>query len=323
MTSADAQGRLARLGPLDRHILQVTAVAGGKIGGTVLAGLEAGTLELTLKISGRGSDWTAWRYRGWVSLTGGEIPAGGFDHALRDIDLRLRLDGDGIDINRLGFRIQDSDVTLSGTLRNWAKSPRAHLEVESSQFDLDLLIPKGDRSPVRDFLEALAASGHVSANIEIRRGLYKALALTDLSGRVRIGDGVLAVPRVTGRSEGGEVVAHALVRLPKLQPADAEVSLRVTGLPFEQVEQVDLLRKKPFNPSIVRWFAAAAGALASRNRHRVACSSSAERTRSVAATAGSRTAARMPMVACSEPTVVWIITEADRSVTTVLLPDEY
>jgi hypothetical protein len=213
-------------------------VAGGLAHGLVLPGLERGSLEVSLDVKGEGTDWRAWQYRGWVALTDGALAAKELDYPVRDLYLRLKLTGHGAEIKRLALRIADSPLVASGSVRNWNTAPQADLRIESRQFDLDLLIPKGERSPVRDALEGLAAAAHVNASFEIDHGVYKELSFSELAGRVRIGDGALVVPRLSGQTEGGHLEAHASVRLPKAQPAEAEVSLRVNGIPFDKVERI-------------------------------------------------------------------------------------
>jgi hypothetical protein len=213
-------------------------VAGGAAHGLSLKGLESGTLEVSLDVKGRGADWTAWQYRGWIALTDGALATQGLDHPVRDIYLRLKLTGHRAEIKRLALRIEDSTVVASGSIRKWATVPHADLHIESPRFDLDLLIPKGERSPIRDALEGLAATSHLNATVEIAHGVYKDLAFSELAGRARIGDGALVVTRLSGHTEGGDLEAHASVRLPKQQPAEAEVSVRLNGIPFEKVERI-------------------------------------------------------------------------------------
>jgi uncharacterized protein YhdP len=135
----------------------------------------------------------------------------------------------------LSFRIKDSDVSLSGAVKNWTTKPVIAVKIESAQMDLDLLIPKGQRSPVREFLEMLASTSQVSATATIEKGLYKHLRFGALSGRLTIQDGLLDLDRVVGQSGTGHVAGRMVVRLPKGQPAETETSVRMTGIPFEAV----------------------------------------------------------------------------------------
>jgi hypothetical protein len=200
--------------------------------------LDRGNLELTLAIQGTGPDWKAWQYRGWLALTDGALAATAVEHPIEDLYLRAKLTGHGADVKRLSFRVHDSHVLVSGSIRGWHGAPHAELAIESSTFDLDLLVPKGERSPVRDLLEGLAADGHVEASVDIDHGRYKDLTVTGLAGRVRIGDGHLEIPRLTGQVERGTFVVHGKVRLPKQQPAEVDLSTHITDLPFQFLERL-------------------------------------------------------------------------------------
>ncbi|MGH7207940.1 MAG: AsmA-like C-terminal domain-containing protein, partial [Nitrospiraceae bacterium] len=156
----------------------------------------------------------------------------------KDLYVRLKLVRNGADLKRLAFRIKDSDVRLSGTVRNWHETPVITLKAESTKLDFDLLIPKGGRSPGRDVLETLAATSQLVATVGIERGEYHQFSFTELSGRVTIRDGVLDVDRLNGESDGGRVAGRLVVRVPREKPAEAEVSVRIDGLPFLKFSQL-------------------------------------------------------------------------------------
>ena len=196
-------------------------------------GFEAGNIELSLDMKGKGVDWKTWRTTGWLALTNGLMNTHGVEGPIQDLYLRVHLVKNSAEIKRLSFRLFDSDVALEGTIRNWAVKPLITAKIESNQMDLDLLIPKGDRSPIREFLEILAATSKVQATVSLARGHYKHLKFGSLSARVMIQDGVLDLDRVSGRSPNGEVAGRIVVQLPRYQPADAEISLRATGVPVE------------------------------------------------------------------------------------------
>jgi uncharacterized protein YhdP len=149
--------------------------------------------------------------------------------------LRVHFVKNGAEIKRLSFRLLDSDVSLEGTIRNWTAKPTIIAKIESNQMDLDLLIPKVERSPIREFLETLAATSKVNATVSIARGHYKHLKFGSLSARIMIQDGVLDMDRMSGRSPSGEVAGRIVVQLPRKEPAAAEVSIRATGLLVEDV----------------------------------------------------------------------------------------
>src|SRR5437879_9826089 len=118
---------------------------------------------------------------------------------------------------------------------NWTAKPTITAKIEANQMDLDLVIPKGQRSPIREFLETLAATSKVQATVSMARGHYKHLKFGSLSGRIMIQDGVLDLDRLSGQSTNGEVAGRMVVQLPRKEPADAELSVRATGLLVEDV----------------------------------------------------------------------------------------
>jgi len=198
-------------------------------------GFEAGNIELSLDMKGKGPDWKAWKTTGWLALTNGLMHAKGVEGPIQDLYLRVHFVKNGADIKRLSFHLLDSDVALEGTIRNWAAKPTITAKIESNQMDLDLLIPKGERSPIREFLETLAATSKVQATASMARGHYKHLKFGSLSARIIIQDGMLDLDRVSGQSTNGEVAGRIVVQLPPKQPADAELSIRATGLLVEDM----------------------------------------------------------------------------------------
>ncbi|BCA54025.1 conserved exported protein of unknown function [Nitrospira sp. KM1] len=201
----------------------------------VKGGFEAGNVELSLDIKGRDRDWRTWKTAGWLALSHGLMNAKGADGPIQDLYVRLQLARDAAELKRLSFRILDSDVALEAMIRNWATKPAITAKIESNQMDLDLLIPKGERSPIREFLEFLAATSKVGATAAISRGHYKHLKFGGLSARITIQDGVLDVDRIAGQSTNGDVAGRVVVQLPRLEPAEAEISVRATGIPVEDM----------------------------------------------------------------------------------------
>jgi hypothetical protein len=198
-------------------------------------GFEAGNIELSLDMKGKGLDWKSWKMTGWLALTNGLMNVKGTEGAIQDLYLRVRFVKNGAEIKRLSFHLLDSDLVLEGAIRNWAVKPSITAKIESNQMDLDLLIPKGQRSPIRELLEILAATSKVQATVSMARGRYKHLKFGSLSARVMIQDGVLDLDRLSGQSTNGEVAGRIVVQLPRKAPADAELSVRATGLLVEDL----------------------------------------------------------------------------------------
>lgn len=198
-------------------------------------GFEAGNIELSLDMKGKERDWATWKTSGWLALSNGLMNAKGTEGPIEDLYVRAQIVKNAVELKRLSFRLLDSDVALEGTIRNWTTKPMITAKIDSNQMDIDLLIPKGERSPIREFLETLAATSKVNASATIARGHYKHLKFGGLSARITIQDGVLDVDRIAGQSTNGEIAGRIAVQLPRKQPADAEISLRATGVLFDDL----------------------------------------------------------------------------------------
>lgn len=198
-------------------------------------GLEVGNLELSLDIKGREPDWRAWRITGWMGLTNGSLQAKGVDGQIQDLYARVRFLRNEVELKRLSFKVQGSDVAVEATIRNWPAKPSIIGKIESNQLDLSLLIPKGGRSPVREFLETLAATSQVTMTAAVTRGHYQHLKFSALSARITIQDGVLDVDRLSSESSHGHMAGRLVVQLPPNAPADLDLSFRATGVEFDDV----------------------------------------------------------------------------------------
>ncbi|MDF0643719.1 MAG: AsmA-like C-terminal domain-containing protein [Nitrospira sp.] len=198
-------------------------------------GFEAGNVEVSLDVKGKGADWRMWKTNGWLALSNGLVNVRGADGPIQDLYVRLQFNRDAAELKRLSFRLLDSDLVMEAMIRNWATKPAISGKMESNQMDLDLLIPKGERSPMREFLETLAATSRVAMTASITRGHYKHLKFGGLSARITIQDGVLDVDRISGQSTDGEVAGRIAVQLPRHEPAEAEISVRATGVPVSDI----------------------------------------------------------------------------------------
>jgi hypothetical protein len=199
------------------------------------AGLEAGKLDLSLDIKGKETDWKAWRLTGWMGMTNGLMRVNGVSGQLEDIYARVRFARNEVDLKRLSFRLQDSDLALEATVRNWSVKPAVTGKIESDRLDLSLLIPKGERSPMREFLETLAATSHVTMAASVARGHYRHMKVTALSARINIQDGMLDIDRLSGESSHGHLAGRLVARLPPKTPADIDLSFRATGVEFDEL----------------------------------------------------------------------------------------
>jgi hypothetical protein len=230
--------------------------------GMSLGGLTDGILEVSLDIRGKGPQWKSWQYAGWVALTDGLYQTPKLEHQVKDLYVRVHLLKNGMEIKRLSLMIDESTIRASGVIRNLHTIPDATLELESNDLDIDLLIPKGERSPVRDALEWLAAESRVRATFTVAQAHYKTLQLSDLSGTLEIKDQMLLLKGLTGTSGDGRLDGHLFVQLPTRQPLDAELAFRIAGIPFEQVTQLTSA-----GPRLVTGTLSASGKVSSHGRH--------------------------------------------------------
>ncbi|MGH7254745.1 MAG: AsmA-like C-terminal domain-containing protein, partial [Nitrospirales bacterium] len=175
-----------------------------------------------------------WETKGWVAVTDGVLMTDGVESPLTNLFLRVQLVKGGAELKRLAFRIGNSDIRLSGLVRNLNRTPTVTLKAESSILDLGLLIPHDARSPIRDVLEGLAATSRVVGTFEINRGRYKGIKVNDLTGRINIAKGVVDLDRITGEAEDGQLAGRVVVHLPSRTAADVEVAFRVQRFPFEK-----------------------------------------------------------------------------------------
>ena len=198
-------------------------------------GVEAGNLEVSLDVKGKGVNWHAWRITGWAALTNGLKPIGGDGGVLQDIYARVKLVRNGAELKRLSFTIRDSDVAIEASVKNWSTKPLITGKIESNKLDLNLLVPKGGRSPLREFLETLAATGQVTMSAEIAHGHYRHMQFEAVSARVNLQDGVLDIDRISGESGQAKLAGRLVAQLPQKAPAEMELSFRATGLPVDEL----------------------------------------------------------------------------------------
>jgi AsmA-like C-terminal region/AsmA family len=198
-------------------------------------GIEAGKLEIAVDLKGKEVDWKAWRITGWVALTNGLMAGKGGQSSVHDLYARVKLVRNGAEVKRLSFKMQDSDIFLEAIIKNLSGKPVITGKIESNQLDLDLLIPKGEQSPMRDFLENLAAGTQTTVTASIARGHYKHMKFGALSARLNFLDGVLDVDRIAGESTQGHIAGRMVVQLPRKAPSEIDLSFRATGVQVDDL----------------------------------------------------------------------------------------
>ena len=139
--------------------------------------LRSGILEIAFDVQGQDTDWQRWRTNGWVALTEGVMEIEGLETPMTNIFLRLKFDSNEAALQRVEFRMLDSDARLRGSVNNWKTKPDINVILESTKFDIDLVIPKEGRTPLRDFLEYLADHGTLEGTVTIDGPRYKDVPL--------------------------------------------------------------------------------------------------------------------------------------------------
>jgi uncharacterized protein involved in outer membrane biogenesis len=198
--------------------------------------IQSGILEIQLKGSGRGTDWTRWNTQGWVALTEGVVAIRGVPDPISNLFVRLKVDRDHLDLKRMEFRLKDSEAVITGFMKNWKTTPVVSVMLESPQFDIDLLIPKAERSAIRDGIEWLAAHGTLEGSVHIERPTYKHLSGKKLSAVLKIHDNLVSVDKVqTMVEEHGTLGGRFFVHLPQGKPAAMRATFQANDLPFEKI----------------------------------------------------------------------------------------
>jgi hypothetical protein len=201
--------------------------------------IQAGILEIQLKGSGQGSDWTRWNTKGWVALTEGVVAIPGVQDPISNLFMRLKVDRDRLDLKRMEFRLKDSEAVITGFMKNWKTTPVVSVMLEAPQFDIELLIPKSERSAIRDGIEWLAAHGTLEGSVHIERPTYKNLFGKKLSAALKIHDNLVSVDKVqTMVEENGSFRGRFFIHLPQGKPAAMRASFQANDLPFEKILNV-------------------------------------------------------------------------------------
>ena len=198
--------------------------------------IQSGILEVQLGGKGVGRDWTKWIMKGWVALTDGVVRIPGRKESADNVFVRLRIDKDLLDLKRMEFRIKDSEAVVTGFMKNWNTKPQVSLMWDAPRFDIDLLIPKDERSVLRDGVEWLAKHGKLKGSILIKDPIYKAFTGKNLSAVLNIHDNLVVVDRIQAMVEGnGSVSGRVFVHLPPGKGAAMRASFEADNLPVVKI----------------------------------------------------------------------------------------
>ncbi|MDT7041172.1 AsmA-like C-terminal domain-containing protein [Candidatus Nitronereus thalassa] len=204
---------------------------------TLLDGaIGKGAMEFSLKIDGKGDNWRQWKKDGWLVLSDAVVPVDGLNSPMQNVFVRVKLARHDAVVQRLQFQMQDSEAGIAGSIKNWDSTPQVTFQINAPEFDIDLLVPKGERSPLRDVLETIAATHTVGGNLIFTRAWYKDLQLQNLKGRLRIKNGFVGVDQITGKTDSGSLEGRFLIHLPVRQPATVKTWFKIKDVPFETLQ---------------------------------------------------------------------------------------
>ncbi|MEX2491074.1 MAG: AsmA-like C-terminal region-containing protein [Nitrospirales bacterium] len=197
--------------------------------------IQSGIVEVQLGGKGLGPDWTQWDVKGWVAITDGVVRIPGLSESVSNLFVRLRIEKDLLDLKRMEFHLNDSEAVVTGLVKQWSSTPQVSLVWNAPRFDLDVLIPKDERSVLRDGVEWLAHHGKLAGSVLIERPRYKTFLGQTLSAELNMHDNLVTMDKIqTTVEKDGSLKGRVLVHLPPGKPAAVRASFKGENLPFEK-----------------------------------------------------------------------------------------
>ena len=136
-----------------------------------------------------------------------------------------------INVERATVKIEESRIAGRGTIRGWRGIPVVDVVLDSPGMDLDLLIPKGERSPMRTVLEVITGSTKLSGRATIRNAVYKGVDFEEIEAKLSGGDNKLIVDSINGTLPMGMLTAQVTLGLLPEKPIMVESSLVLDDVP--------------------------------------------------------------------------------------------
>jgi len=220
----------AKAGPLP--------LAGLLDGFSIPPGAE-GMLEASITMKGRGPDWRSWTPSGWVHVRRGTVTVEGLRDPLREVSFRLQAAGRDVMIERLAFKIGDSDVRIQGMVKEWASHPTPTLNLESSKLDITRLIPidRGDEEGggALERIRQWALSGRAEVTALVKQAQYHRLRFRTLSGHLHVDAGKAEFRQLNGETPEGNFSGRVLATLTAQRSIGIEAEMKIDGMPVHQI----------------------------------------------------------------------------------------
>jgi hypothetical protein len=211
---------------------------------------QAGIFQADLDMTGLLDNWRAAKLKGRAGVTHASFKLEGVEEPVDDLNLDLAFDGDRIEIEQGSVRIKDSRINAKGTVRGWRGIPLVQVALDSPGMDLELVIPEGERSPVRTALEAIGREAKLTATVTVRNGRYHGVTFDEIQVKASGGEGVFVLDPVTGGTSGGTIAGQARIAVPEGKPAAIESSLHVDGVAVEPLFRAYGFKEPPFTGAL-------------------------------------------------------------------------
>ncbi|MDO9116561.1 MAG: AsmA-like C-terminal domain-containing protein [Nitrospira sp.] len=207
-------------------------------GFTIPPGTE-GVFQGAITVTGRGLNWRSWTSSGFVELHQGAITIDGLRDRLREVSLRAQAAGRDAMIERVSFKLGDSDVMVRGLVKNWATRPVPTLTVESSRLDFSRLFSDGGTAEPddgsRDRVRQWAQSGRAEITALVRQARYHRLLFTMLSGHLHVGEGKAEFAHLIGETPQGNLSGRIVATIRPRMPIEIEAEMKIDGMPVHQI----------------------------------------------------------------------------------------
>lgn len=206
--------------------------------GLSMGSMTAGTLNATLRLEGNLRDRESYRAFGQVTLDEGVVRSEYLAAPVRELAVTLRFDRDRIEVQRFSFRVGESDARITGVIDHWTQAPAARLLVQSSQLNLETLLPEApDSTDAGSAVPAQAAwwsKGTLNATVFVDHLYHRKLFVTGLSCRIAWDHGILTVDHVSADTDDGHVAGKVVLRKEVLGNSVVRSEFRISGVPVER-----------------------------------------------------------------------------------------
>lgn len=207
-----------------------------------LGPLSAGVISGDLSIEGHEADWRSWTTSGWIETQRGAVTVQGLRDSIRELSMKLQAAGRDLLIQRLSFKIGDSDVTATGLVKQWATSPSPTLLLESSKLDLSRLMPSenGGEGDADGFqrIRRWCMTYRADVTVSVTQAHYHRLAFRTLSSHLHAEPGRFTLEVTKGETPEGNVSGELTAVCPPREPVAVEAEMAIDGLPVHQLLSV-------------------------------------------------------------------------------------